>query len=221
MSARRLIGISGSARRGAMMWRCNWLSVVMAGARPLRLMPGDGADWRRLDGLVIGGGDDIAAEHYQGKTVPTIRIDPERDRMELDLLAHAEKRGLPVIGICRGAQMMNVFRGGDLWADIRTHFEGFRQRRTVLPLKRVRIDPGSQLRRILGVERIRVNSLHHQSVNRLGAGLRAVAHDRYNIVQAIEGEGERFFMGVQWHPEFLFYRGRQHALFRALVERVD
>lgn len=221
MSARPVIGVSTSAERGKLAWWCNWASIKLAGGRPRRLSPGDGDDWHGLDGIVLGGGDDIGANLYQGEIAPEIRIDPARDRMELELLSHAEAKGLPVLGICRGAQMLNVFRGGSLHADIYRVFEGARRMRTALPRKDVTVDRSSRLYRILGAERMKVNSLHHQAVDRLGDDLRPVARDEAGVVQAIEADGERLLIGVQWHPEFLVYRGRQQGLFRALVRYIQ
>jgi putative glutamine amidotransferase len=218
MNARPRIGVTGSARRGRAMWWCNALAVRLAGGVPVRLVPGEAASCRNLDGLVIGGGDDIGAELWRGHLVPDVRIDPERDRMELALLEQAERRDLPVLGICRGAQMLNVFRGGSLHADIHAVFERASRRRTALPLRRVSLTPGSRLSAILGADRTRVNSLHHQAVDRPGEGLTPVARDRAGIVQAVEAAGDRLLIGVQWHPEFLVYHGRQHGLFRAVVK---
>ncbi|MBI1181148.1 MAG: gamma-glutamyl-gamma-aminobutyrate hydrolase family protein [Alphaproteobacteria bacterium] len=216
MRPRPAVGVSASARGGRIMWWFNRASIRLAGGRAVRLTPETGADWRSLDALVLGGGDDIGAEIYHGRIAPDVRVDPRRDRMELDLLDHAEARRLPVLGICRGAQMLNVFRGGSLYPDIYEVFAAPRMR-TALPRKRVTIERSSRLHGIVGADTMMVNSLHHQAVDRPGERLRPVARDDAGIVQAIEGEGERLLIGVQWHPEFLIYRGRQHGLFEALV----
>jgi putative glutamine amidotransferase len=166
---------------------------------------------------VIGGGDDIHPARY-GRTVePAARVDPERDALELRILDEAQRLALPVLGICRGAQMINVHRGGTLHADIHAVYLEAPRMRTPLPSKAVTIVRASRLHAILGLESCRVNALHHQSVDRLGQELRAVAHDGFGIIQGIEAQGPPFLLGVQWHPELLVLDRHQQNLFRALV----
>jgi putative glutamine amidotransferase len=182
----------------------------------VRLAPGDPIP-ERLDGLVIGGGDDIGAEIYGGEVMPDIRIDPERDKLELKLLDSALPAGWPILGICRGSQMLNVALGGTLHTDIHAVYIEAPRMRTVLPKKTVHIDLDSRLHRITGCNPCRVNALHHQSVDRVGRGLKVVARDEAGIVQAIEGTGEHFLVGVQWHPELLVFSKPQQRLFAALA----
>lgn len=218
MSGRRpLIGVTTSDYKSRVAWFFDWLAVWRAGGWPVRLSPGRSFDPALLDGLVVGGGDDIEAHVYGGEISLDVRVDPARDRLELELLDAVVPSGKPVLGICRGAQMINVFHGGTLHADIDAVYEDARRMRTVLPRMTIEIDPDTRLRQILGIARCRVNSLHHQSVDRLGHGLRAVAHERSGIVQGIECAAGRFLIGVQWHPEFLVLNRHQQHLFRALV----
>ncbi len=215
------------------MWWMNRLQLALAGARAVRLVPPPGLDTAAgplrpeevlpdpppdFDALVIGGGDDIDMALYGRHLEPAVRIDPARDEMELALIADADARALPVLGVCRGAQMINVARGGTLHPDLHDVRRDAPRRRTVLPLRHVRIARDSRLFRLLGVNRLKVNALHHQAINRPGAGLRPVAWDEYGIVQAIEGEDDaHFFFGVQWHPEYMIWDRRQRRLYRALV----
>lgn len=217
MRARPVVGITTSRNKSTLAWACDWLSVWRAGGRPLRIMPGRDIPVERLDALIIGGGDDIGADLYDGEIRLDVRIDPERDLLEKRLLDTALVRGLPVLGICRGAQMINVHQGGTLHSDIYEAFDGARRMRTVLPRKRITIDTASRLFAILDRATCRVNSLHHQSVNVLGEGLSIAAHDDDGIVQAIEDSARPFLLGVQWHPEFLIFNRPQQRLFRALV----
>jgi putative glutamine amidotransferase len=194
------------------------IALARVGARAVRLIPGRPLPDQRLDGLVIGGGDDIGAEIYGGQVIPDVRIDPERDRLELDLLEVALPAGIPVLGICRGSQMINVALGGSLHTDIYAVYEQAPKMRTVLPKKRITITSGTMLDRILCCNPCHVNALHHQSVDRLGKGLRVAAEDEAGIVQAIESETAAFLLGVQWHPELLFWKAQQQRLFAALTE---
>ncbi|WP_299439887.1 gamma-glutamyl-gamma-aminobutyrate hydrolase family protein [uncultured Rhodospira sp.] len=213
------VGVTGSAgRRGGRLWPLHALSLLLAGSVPRRLVPTDDlARVEDLDALVIGGGDDIGADVYGGDVTLDVRIDPARDAFELAALERAAGLGLPVLGVCRGAQMLNLSLGGTLHQDIHAVFEGAPRRRTILPTKQIDVAPGSRLRRMLGRATTRVNGLHHQSVDRLGSGVTVAARDRHGIVQAIEVPGRRFLVGVQWHPELLVYRGRQAGLYRGLV----
>jgi putative glutamine amidotransferase len=199
------------------MWWFNRISLWRAKARPVRLQPGRNLHFSDLDGLVLGGGDDIEAAVYGGKIRPLIRVDPERDEFELNLMKLVVAADLPVLGICRGAQMINVHLGGTLHADIHEVYEAAPRMRTVLPRKTIMIEPDSRLGRIIGRSRDRVNALHHQSIDRLGAGLRIVARDEHQIVQAIERPAAPFLVGVQWHPEFMIFDSGQQRLFRALA----
>jgi putative glutamine amidotransferase len=212
-----LIGVTTS-RRGK--WR-NFLmpriALWRAGAKAVRLLPGEPAELDGFSALVIGGGDDIGAELYGGKVLPDVRIDPARDKLEFALLRQALAVEMPVLGICRGAQVINVALGGTLHTDIYEVYEKSPRMRTVLPRKNVTLIEDSRLYKILRCNPCRVNALHHQSIDVLGRGLRIVGTDEAGIVQAIEGSKEEFLIGVQWHPEFLVQSGSQQRIFQALV----
>lgn len=217
MTARPLIGVTTSRGRGRIVWWFLRLAVWRAGGEAVRLVAGRRHEFRHLDGVVVGGGDDVAPTIYGGEVDPAVRVDPDRDRLELALLAHARAARLPVLGICRGAQMINVFEGGTLHEDIHAVYVEAPRQRTVLPRKTVHVAAGSRLGRILDATTYRVNALHHQSVDRLGDGLEIVARDDHDMVQAIEGTTPRYLIGVQWHPEFLMLDRGQQRLFRHLV----
>ena len=143
--------------------------------------------------------------------------DPARDILEKRLIDQAIARQKPMLGICRGAQLLNVCCGGTLYQDVASFYVESAQLRTVLPRKLVHIEKSSHLARAIGEAPCVVNALHHQAVRDLGKGIAVVARESNGIVQAIELTSERFAVGVQWHPEYIPQHRRQRALFEALV----
>lgn len=196
-----------------MHWAIRW-----AGGRAAFLSPARPDPPESLDGLVVTGGHDIDPVLYAEPPEVIPRYDTERDAFESLLIEAAFAQDLPVLGICRGAQLLNVRLGGSLRQDLRPHRIRTSNRRTILPLKTLYVEPDSLLRQLVGTGRLRINSLHNQGIARLGKGLRVSGRDLDNIVQAVEGTGRRFLLGVQWHPEFLLLDARQRALFRGLVD---
>lgn len=212
------IGVTTSRGRGRLMWLFNRFALWRAGARAVRLEPRRPFAAEEPQGLVLGGGDDIDADLSGAELVrPLVRLDPERDRLELELLRFAIERKLPVLGICCGAQMVNVALGGTLHGDIHDVYADAPRLRTPLPRKTIRLEPRSRLSGIIGGTRDRVNALHHQAVDRLGRGLRVAARDEHGIVQAIECPSAPFLLGVQWHPEFMVFDPGQQKVYRALA----
>lgn len=142
-----------------------------------------------------------------------------RDELEFSLLEHACTRGIPVLGICRGAQLINVKFGGTLHQDITGFYTEVPKVYTIWPQKTVSIKQGSRLYHITGSGGAWVNALHHQAVDELGDELTATAKDKANIIQAIEHPGFDYLIGVQWHPEYLPQIPLQRALFGELVKK--
>jgi putative glutamine amidotransferase len=211
------IGVTCSRRSGWRVFPLIALNLWLAGGRGLRWDTAREADLDAVDGLIVGGGDDIGPDLYQGQLVAAARLDPERDALERRLVLAALQAGKPVLGICRGAQMLNVALGGSLHQDAYAQYRDSRFRWTVLPRKTVGVESGTLLAQVAGTEPMRVNALHTQAVDRLGEGLGIAAHDEGGMIQAIERRLPPFALGVQWHPEHLFYARRQRALFAALV----
>lgn len=214
-----VIGVSTSARGGWRSFLAIRFALWRAGAKAKRLTARTHYDISTLDGLIVGGGDDISATLYGGEIVPDVRLDAERDAHELDLLRYAYSRGLPVLGICRGAQMINVSRGGTLHADVWKVYQDAPEIRTVLPRKKLRVVSNSWLSSILRCDGCRVNALHHQSVKEFGRDLAVAAVDDFGIVQAIESTSGLQVMGVQWHPELMPFSREQLRLFKWLAVR--
>ncbi len=154
----------------------------------------------RLDGLILTGGADLAPERYGELPHPELgRVEPDRDSYELALLEAALEEGIPVLGICRGAQVLNVFRGGTLDQHVPAH-----SRYDVDPsgfVHDVTIRPGTLAARIYG-HTVRVNSLHHQTIGRVGEGLSVSGRAPDGHTEVLEWPG-RDVLAVQWHPEML------------------
>lgn len=189
----------------------------LCGARAVYLTPGRGDYHQLLNGVIIGGGDDINPGLYGHQDSGLAPIDRQRDAFEVEMIEHALHTDLPIFGICRGMQLLNVVLGGTLYGDIRGMRFHTSNRRTPLPRKRARIDRESELGRVIGLPRIRINSLHHQAVDRLGDTMCPVAWDGDDFIQAIESNEHRLMLGVQWHPEYLPYLAPQLRLFHRLV----
>lgn len=146
-------------------------------------------------------------------------LDKERDEIEFGLLESALEKGIPVLGICRGSQLINIHFKGSLHQDIATFYREIPKVNTIWPEKKIKIKKGSRLESILDASKIWVNALHHQAVDTVGDSLDIVAKEETGIAQAIEHPGYPFLIGVQWHPEYMPQIPRQRAIFQALVER--
>lgn len=145
------------------------------------------------------------------------RDDAARDELELRLIDQAVQRRLPILGICRGEQLLNIYFGGSLHQHLKSFYIEDPEVRTILPRKRIVVEPLTRLSRVLGRQPRHVNALHQQAIATLGGGLIVAARDRNGIIQAIEHESLPFVIGVQWHPEYMPQHKRQRALFEALV----
>ncbi|EIC22109.1 gamma-glutamyl-gamma-aminobutyrate hydrolase family protein [Thiorhodovibrio frisius] len=215
---RPLIGITGP-RHGALMPRgLVALGIWLAGGHPRQLYPGDAPEkLERLAGLVVTGGHDVDPVLYAAAPEVTPKIDTERDRFEAAAIDRMLERRRPLLGICRGAQLLNVRRGGSLFQELRSRRKHTSNRWTIFPLKTLLLERDSALHARIGCDRCRINSLHNQGIDRLGEGLRIAGRDLDGIVQAVEDPTARYVLGVQWHPEFLLYLSRQRRLFQGLI----
>ena len=171
--------------------------------------------WRRLAGIVM---FPLLALLRRVLTTKTTGLNGARDELEKRLIRQALDRGLPVFGICRGMQLINVVAGGTLHQNIESFYEEHPAIRSVLPRKQVEIEPDSLLARALGKTAADVNALHDQAIDRLGEDMKVCAREPSGVVQAVEHSRRPFLLGVQWHPEYLPQRPEQRALFRAIVE---
>jgi len=193
-------------------------ALERAGARVLLVPPSEEAveeTLDALDGVLFSGGADLDPAGYGAEAHPeTNGIRPERDRAELALLQGALARDMPVLAVCRGVQVLNVARGGDLVQHLPDVVgnESHRETKGAFSEHPVQIESGSRLGGVLG-DRAPVQSSHHQGLGRVGDGLREVAWADDGTVEGLEDPERRFAVGVLWHPE----AGEDLKLFEALV----
>jgi putative glutamine amidotransferase len=186
--------------------------------------------WRsiygRLDGLLLPGGVDVAPALYGEDPHPKLgKVEGPLDEAELVLARWALADGLPLLGVCRGIQTLNVAAGGTLYQDLPSQYPGALRHSCSPPdyprqhrAHAVHVEPGSRLATILNAHETMVNSRHHQAVKDLAPGFVVSARAPDGVIEGIEGEDERFAVGIQWHPESLAADDPQMlALFQALV----
>lgn len=242
-----IVGVTGPDHGGLAAWWMTRLALVRAGAKPIRVTPSRKVKVSEFDALIIGGGTDVEPLHYgqeplQGEEVDqtfrlrdwiisfllfvlrvlakqkrTKKYDPLRDNMEKELIEFALKQELPVLGICRGAQLLNVVTGGSLHQKITEFYSEEPHVRSLLPRKRIVLEEGTKLASFILDGTRFVNALHDQAIDQLGDGMVVTARDGGGVVQAIEHTRYEFVIGVQWHPEYLPQIASQQRIFRGLV----
>ena len=205
-------------------------AVYDAGGLPLILpiLPNEGDQLLDLlDGVILSGGGDIHPDRFNRSLHPlTDEISEERDDLEFRMFVAARERSIPILGICRGLQLINVAMGGTLIQDIpnerpassqhRQHLDGLARDDVSHP---VALLEGSRLADIYGATRIMTNSYHHQAVDDLADGLVVTGTTEDDTIESFETTGDPFLVAVQWHPETLYRRHTEHAaVFRALIE---
>jgi putative glutamine amidotransferase len=177
----------------------------------------------KVDGVCLSGGPDLDPAAYSRRRHPQLGpVWPELDLFELAVARRADARGMPILAVCRGAQALNVARGGTLFQHLPDRFGDAVQHRQREPgevvTHAVEVESDTQLADLLGQTRVEVNSFHHQAVAGLGRSLRAVAWASDGVVEGLEATDRDFAVGVQWHAECLTDRAEHAALFEALVE---
>lgn len=220
--SRPIVGVTGPEHyRWSPAWVMTKLALFRVGARAVRLPPhGDPERVRDLDGIVVGGGADVHPSLFgQPVLVDAPSFDRDRDRFELELLRLAWAEDVPTLAICRGMQLMNVCFGGTLDQNVWQGVAGD-TRNTPFAKHSVQVADDGLLRSVVDRDRIRVNRIHRQAVDELGEGLRVTARGLADVPQAIEPvRPGRWWLGVQWHPEYLVRHRTHQRLFRRLRDR--
>ncbi len=222
---RPVIGITSSMSDTFVRMRRNYFdAIVEAGGIPVFMPHNGGAEdaakfLEFCDGVLFAGGDDVDPKHY-GEEIAfdNVQTTPLRDDFELALAELLKKTDKPILGICRGAQLLNVAFGGSLYQ----HIDGHRQEeKGAVNLRTAKVQAGSFLHSIVGEDEIKTNSFHHQAVKAIAPGFIASAVADDGTVEAIEPEKNngRFLLAVQWHPEYLFkHDAPAKKIFKAFVE---
>ena len=202
-------------------------AVNNAGGAPLLLPPLAGAEvieryLRLVDGVILSGGSDLDASLFgEEPLLGTGRVYPERDCFELALAGRALELDLPLLGICRGVQVLNIAAGGDIYQDIRSQVAGVLEHSQKAPRDYpwhgVELAAASILGSICGCEGMRVNSFHHQAVRTVAPGFKVAARAKDGVIEAIEGVEAKFALGVQWHPEAMGKDGAGEEIFAAFI----
>ena len=224
----RVVAVTGrrsaSAGRERVVLNAAYVAAVQrAGLVPLMVPPmlappAGVAALEHVSGLVLTGGEDVAPARYGAAPHPKLEeTDPVRDTLEVALISAARARGLPLLGICRGIQILNVALGGTLYQDLPSERPGPIDHANEDGRHPVTLAPHSRVGTALGATAASVNSRHHQAIRDLAPGLRACAWAPDGVVEAVEGtDGDSWTMAVQWHPE----DDGEDALFRSFAAAV-
>lgn len=203
-------------------------AVEAGGGIPVLLAPpGDSGSLDRLtkavDGLVLSGGTDMDPVYFGEEPISGVgEICPERDAFELALAGAALASDIPLFGICRGMQVINIAAGGDIYQDINSQlgnplFKHFQQAPRWHPTHEIKVLPGTSLASILGSGPVRVNSYHHQAVRKVAPGFVVSARSADGVIEAVESPGHLFALGVQCHPEAMW---QKHPVFLNLFNKL-
>lgn len=226
-----------------MAWLFTSLNIRLAKGKPYRITPNSFNGVVDYDGIIIGGGSDIHPENFCKEPVSKVTrslslrlkewllypmeffnrfgqagFDKERDAMEIEFIRHALKNDIPILGICRGHQLLNAELGGTMYESTLPLLKHKARIRTPFPRKKVLYTThDSLIAKIAGDDPIKVNAIHSQAVAKPAQTLEVTAKEKAGINQVIEGKKTDKLLGVQWHPEYLIYMKTHRKIFKWLV----
>jgi putative glutamine amidotransferase len=239
------IAVTGPNKGGTAAWLFTALSVKLAGGKPIRIVPNEFDGSLNYDGIIIGGGSDIHPDNFNKEKLPDVKrslflrfkenmfypmefisgwsnssYDKERDEMEIKFIDFALEQGKPILGICRGHQLLNATLGGTMYESTLPLLKKTMRIRSPFPRKTViYTQDDSLIADIVGDDPIKVNAIHSQAVGEPAEELKVTAKEKSGINQVIEKKGSDIVLGVQWHPEYLFYMSVQRKIFSWLVNK--
>ncbi len=221
MNKKPIIGITKPDNKALLEFLAIAAAVKMAGGTPQILTASSDYRAAKIDGIILGGGSDVFPGLYQQSPKEEYQYDRERDEMGVFWCERARDEQIPALGICRGAQLMNVVCGGRLHMSVAEAYEdahypdGFLH--NALYRKTINIKESTLLNKITERIELEVNSIHKQAISDLGDGLEINAQENNGVIQAIAHTSHPFFLGVQFHPEFLIYQEVFRDIFKALI----
>lgn len=216
-----LIAVTGPDKKLRFGWWATRFMLWMCGLNGHYITPKRHRLPDRVRGVIIGGGDDIEPKHYGLTGDGGATYDLARDALELDIFRNAYESGVPILGICRGSQLINIALGGNLHQDIRPLRQKTPNKNSIFAVKQALLEANTKLQRIIEKDSIPINSLHNQAVDTIAEPLRRAATDMDGFVQAIEHREHEFIIGVQWHPEYMPYAGAQRKLLKGFSRAVN
>lgn len=240
-----VIAITGPNSNGTSAWLFTALSIKLAGGKPVRVTPAKFNGKLDYDGVIIGGGSNVHPENMQEEKVPKVKrslwlrlkeslfypmeffsgwskpsYDKERDEMEMQLIEYALNNKKPILGICRGHQLLNAKLGGTMYESTLPLLKNRMRIRSPFPRKTViYTQSDSLIAEIAGDDPIEVNAIHSQAVGKPADELNVTAKEKSGITQVLEKKGSDRVLGVQWHPEYLFYMQVHRNIFKWLVNK--
>lgn len=242
-STRPRIAVTGPNESGATAWFFTSLNVRMAGGQAFRITPATFDGSFHYDGFIIGGGSDIHPDHFTQEKLPEVKrsfflklkesimypmegfnklssgsFDEARDSMEIAFIDYALNHDIPILGICRGHQLLNARLGGTMYQSTLPLLANKARIRSPFPRKKVvYTQDDSLIAKIAGDDPIKVNAIHSQAVAKPADALAVTAKEEAGINQVIESKRSDKVLGVQWHPEYLFYMRVHRSIFEWLV----
>lgn len=222
-----IIGITLGSKAVTGTYKNYIRAIEEFGGVPVTLYPGVSRDaYLEIDGLLLTGGPDIDPVHYNEIEHETAEVNRDRDKLELRVFEWAIEKDIPIFGVCRGIQVMNVAMGGSLYQDIPSQFIGHLTHKITKNLDdswhNIKIQQDSLLSQIIKKDTVEVNSRHHQALKVIGDGFVVTAQSEDGIIEGIENKSKKFMLGVQYHPERMIrteeFREHRRKLFEAFIQ---